>query len=77
MIMAAGNKTYVGMINEQYVEFTGRKISLLLFLFPLILLVAGIATTLGSAEISIGEAYTALFYKFFPEFNDKRGNKSN
>jgi len=66
--MAAGNKADIGGINEQYMVFTGKKITLILFLLPLILLAAGIATTLGSAELSIGEAYTALLHKFFPDY---------
>ena len=46
----------------------GERSPLFCFLFPVILLAAGVATTLGSADISIGEAYTAVLHKFFPDY---------
>lgn len=66
--MAQENKTAAGDIGEQYMAFTGKKMSFILCLLPMILLIAGIATSLGSADISIGEAYTAVFHKFFPSY---------
>ena len=53
-------------ISEKYISHNGKKVTFILALFPLIMLIVGIATSLGSAEISIGEAYTALLHKFFP-----------
>ncbi|MCI5132763.1 MAG: iron ABC transporter permease, partial [Candidatus Electrothrix sp. EH2] len=65
--MADSNLSTIG-IDEKYMDFTGRKVSFILTLVPLILLIAGIATSLGSADLTLGEAYTALLHKFFPDY---------
>ena len=65
--MAGSNADKEG-VHAKYMAFTERKITLILFLLPLILLTAGIATSLGSADITIGEAYTAFLHKFFPDY---------
>lgn len=55
-------------IKEQYKRFTGNKVSFILALVPMLVLAVGISTSLGSADISIGDAYTAILHKFFPNF---------
>ena len=57
-----------GGTGEKYVAFTERKVTFIFFLCPLILFIAGIATSLGSADISMGDAYTALLHRFFPDY---------
>jgi iron complex transport system permease protein len=66
--MTQENKVMTSRIVEKYMAFTGRKVSFILTLFPLMVLIVGIATSLGSADISMGEAYTALLHKFFPNY---------
>ena len=55
-------------VKEQYKRFTGRRVILILLLLPLVLLIVGIALSLGPAHISIGAAYTAIFHRFFPDY---------
>jgi iron complex transport system permease protein len=66
--MSALSKLTTSEISEKYIKFTGRKVTFILALLPLMLLIVGIATSMGSANISLGEAYTALLYKFFPNY---------
>ena len=53
-------------LKEAYQQFTGRKVLFLLLLFVAIVLLAGIAATLGSADISVTEVYSAILARFFP-----------
>ncbi len=55
-------------LNEKYLAFTEKKITIILFLLPVILFAAGIAASLGSANISVGEACTAFLHRFFPNY---------
>lgn len=66
--MAADSRQRDAQAEEKYLNFTGKKVSFILILPPLILLTLGIATSLGSADITMGEAYTALLHKFFPDY---------
>ena len=53
-------------VKEQYNNFVGRKIFFIFFFSALIIIISGISTSLGSANISIWEAYSAILHKFFP-----------
>lgn len=66
--MVAESQIKTSRISEKYMKHNGRKVTFILAFFPLILLILGIALSLGSADISIGEAYTALLHKFFPNY---------
>lgn len=61
------NITSSGVRNE-YKRFIGRKISFILFSLLLLALVSGIAASLGSADITILEAYSAFLHRFFPNY---------
>jgi iron complex transport system permease protein len=54
-------------VKEQYNKFVGRKIFFIFFFSALIIIISGISTSLGSADISIWEAYSAILHKFFPD----------
>jgi iron complex transport system permease protein len=54
-------------IKEQYTAFIGRKILFILSLFILVLLLIVFSATLGSADISMAEAYSAVLHRFFPD----------
>jgi iron complex transport system permease protein len=54
-------------LREQYRQFTGRKWLIFLALMLAIAFLAGVAVTLGSAEISIMDVYSSLLARFFPE----------
>jgi len=53
-------------VKEQYNKFVGRKIFFIVFFSALIIIISGISTSLGSANISVWEAYSAILHKFFP-----------
>ncbi|MHC1575058.1 MAG: hypothetical protein ACXQTY_04570, partial [Candidatus Methanogasteraceae archaeon] len=53
-------------IREQYKKFIGRKI-LFIFLFTaLIIGITGVSTSLGSADLSVWDAYSSILRKPFP-----------
>jgi len=53
-------------IREQYKKFIGRKI-LFIFLFTaLIVGITGVSTSLGSADLSVWDAYSSILRKPFP-----------
>lgn len=54
-------------LKEQYTKFIGRKIIFIFSLLFIIIALIGISTTLGSADLSIGEVYSAIFAKLFPD----------
>jgi len=53
-------------IKEEYSQFVGRKILLILASLIGIVALAGVAATLGSANITPIEVYTAILARFFP-----------
>ncbi|MBU4265633.1 MAG: iron ABC transporter permease [Candidatus Altiarchaeales archaeon] len=53
-------------IKEQYQKFIGRKITFILFSLFLLVLIFGISASLGSADITIWDAYAAFLHRFFP-----------
>ena len=55
-------------IKEQYQKFIGRKITFILILIPLLFILAGLAASLGSANVSIWDAYSAFLHRFLPNY---------
>ena len=53
-------------LREQYRQYTGRKVLFFLILILAIAFLAGVAVTLGSAEISIMDVYSSILAGFFP-----------
>ncbi|MDD1750841.1 MAG: iron ABC transporter permease [Methanothrix sp.] len=54
-------------MSKQYRQFTGRKVLFFLVLILAIAFLAGVAVTLGSAEIGIMDVYSSIMARFFPE----------
>ncbi|MGC9444164.1 MAG: FecCD family ABC transporter permease [Candidatus Methanospirareceae archaeon] len=54
-------------IRAQYKRFTGRKLIFMGVLILLIVLIAGVAATLGSYQISVAEVYTIIWHGLFHE----------
>jgi len=54
-------------IKQQYKKFAGRRVIFILALIPVIFLLIGVALSLGTADVSPGDAYSAIFHKFFPD----------
>jgi len=54
-------------IKQQYKKFAGRRVIFILALIPVIFLLIGVALSLGTADVSLGDAYSAIFHKFFPD----------
>ena len=55
-------------IKEQYQKFIGRKVTFILILIPLLVILAGLAASLGSANVSIWDAYSAFLHRFLPNY---------
>jgi iron complex transport system permease protein len=53
-------------IKEQYKKYIGRRVGFILVLLPVIALLIGISSSLGSADVSLRDVYTAIINKFFP-----------
>ncbi|MHC1572949.1 MAG: FecCD family ABC transporter permease [Candidatus Syntropharchaeales archaeon] len=53
-------------IREQYKKFIGRKIFFILFFIALIVGITGVSTSLGSADLSVWDAYSSILRKPFP-----------
>lgn len=53
-------------IKAQYKKFTGRKVGFVLALVPVIVLLVGVAASLGTADVSLGDVYSAILHRFFP-----------
>lgn len=53
-------------LREEYTQFVSRKLLVMLASLLGIVLLMGIATTLGSADISPAEAYSAILARFLP-----------
>ncbi|MEA1864630.1 MAG: iron chelate uptake ABC transporter family permease subunit, partial [Euryarchaeota archaeon] len=59
-------------IREQYKKFVGRKI-LFIFLFTaLIVGITGVSTSLGSADLSVWDAYSSILRKPFPDMFESK-----
>ena len=52
----------------EYSKFVGRKLLFLTICILGIVLLAGVATTLGSANLSVFDVYSAILAKFFPSY---------
>ena len=55
-------------IKEQYQKFIGRKVTFILILIPLLFILAGLAASLGSANVSMWDAYSAFLHRFLPNY---------
>ena len=53
-------------LKEDYASFVGRKVLFILLSLAGIVALAGVAATLGSANITPAEVYTAILARFFP-----------
>ncbi len=53
-------------LRVQYRQYAGRKVLFFLALMLMISLLAGVAVTLGSAEINIMDVYSTILARFFP-----------
>jgi len=54
-------------ITKQYKKSISRKITFILAMIPVIFILAGLSASLGSADLSIWDAYYAFLYRFFPD----------
>jgi len=63
----SGTGTKSTEIKEQYKKFVGRKILFIFFSLILIFIIAGVAATLGSANITFLETYSTILHRFFPD----------
>ena len=66
--MAATSPDESITLTEQYKKFIGRKVTFILVLIPVIFILAGISASLGSADLSIWDAYSAFLHRFFPDY---------
>lgn len=55
-------------IKEEYTRFIGRKILFITVLAALLILIVGISASLGSANIALIDAYSAILDKFLPGY---------
>jgi iron complex transport system permease protein len=55
-------------LKQEYSRFIGRKILFIIASILAIILLAGIAATQGSANISVSEVYTSILARFFPDY---------
>ncbi len=53
-------------IREQYKKFIGRKIFFIFLFIALIIGITGVSTSLGSADLSVWDAYSSILRKPFP-----------
>lgn len=51
---------------------TGRKVCFVLFLLFVTVVLAGISTSLGPADLSVWDAYSAILHRFFPDHFESR-----
>jgi len=66
MSMAHSQDNSAANLKEEYERFIGRKLSFLFAFILAIILLAGYAATLGSADISVMGVYSAILARFFP-----------
>jgi iron complex transport system permease protein len=64
--MSEGSPAKKLLMKEEYQRFVGRKALFLGVLLMGIIFLAGVAATLGSANISVLDVYTAILARFFP-----------
>jgi iron complex transport system permease protein len=64
--MSSGIAAKNVLLRVEYKRFVGRKMLFLTLLIMGIVLLAGVAATLGSANISVLDVYTTILAKFFP-----------
>ncbi|NYT01301.1 MAG: iron ABC transporter permease [Methanosarcinales archaeon] len=62
MVTTAGS----GDLREEYSRFIGHKVLFIALAVAGIVLLAGVAATLGSADLSVTQVYTAILARFFP-----------
>jgi len=55
------------VLKDKYSKFVGKKIFFIIISILGIILLAGVAATLGSADLTITEVYTAILARFFPQ----------
>jgi len=53
-------------IKEQYKKYIGRRVGFILMLIPVIVLLIGISSSMGSADVSLSDVYAAIINKLFP-----------
>ena len=53
-------------IKEQYKKYIGRRVGFILMLIPVVVLLIGISSSLGSADVSLRDVYTSIINKLFP-----------
>ena len=61
-----GSTVTADEIRAQYKKFTGRKIFFILLFIALIVGMTGVSTSLGSADLSVWDAYSSILRKPFP-----------
>ncbi len=61
-------ETTTDEIAEQYQRFAGRKVAFIFFSTLLLVFVSGISASIGSAGITIKEAYITILHRFFPAY---------
>ncbi|RJS82830.1 iron ABC transporter permease [Methanophagales archaeon] len=57
----------VAEICGEYKKFIGRKVMFIISLIPILFLIVGVSTSLGSANITVWDAYSAFLHKLFPD----------
>ena len=55
-------------IRAQYKKFIGRKIFFIFFFIALIVGISGVSTSLGSADLTVWDAYSSILRKPFPDY---------
>lgn len=61
-------RTGRGDLREEYSRFISHKVLFISLTVVGIVLLAGVAATLGSANLSVAEVYTAILARFFPDY---------
>jgi iron complex transport system permease protein len=65
--MGEEQETEFRSLKEEYRVFTGQRYIFIAGCCILILVLLGVAATLGSADLTVGEVYSAIFARFFPD----------
>jgi len=65
--MSPGKPADASELRDEYAHFVGRKVLFILASVAGIVVLAGVAATLGSAKITPVEVYTAILARFFPD----------
>jgi len=64
--MSPGTPADASELRDEYAHFVGRKVLFILASVAGIVVLAGVAATIGSAQITPVEVYTAILARFFP-----------